>query len=342
MTKSLSFLLLGAARSGTTVLAEAINAHPQALCGMESFQATDDHSAISFPSSFVDRLEELSGYQRDVLGELLTQKTGQTLLAIGNKQPEYDLRLAEILRETPGLRLLLIYRDPRHFMDSWNRRAKNAQDPEWHSGRGGLFGVLSLIIHMRALCRLPNECLAIPYGCFAADIAGTMPRVFAHLGVAENGARREDLHHLQRQADLLWAKSRPILQNETDFLDSIRLHELNTLMDRPAPFLFSQVRASLQGYLRSLETDFGGKFIAALCDYDDVAAIEHLRQMLKKGPVKEIFQAEAKHSPGLRKRLKAISAHRRLRRIFFGANEAQTSIDFLAAMKPQKRAALGI
>jgi hypothetical protein len=341
MTKTLSFLVLGAARSGTTVLAEAINAHPEAICGMESFQAADDHSAISFPTSFVERLALLSGYQRDVLGDLLKQKTGQTLLAVGNKQPEYDLGLAEILRENPSLRLLLIYRDPQHFMDSWNRRARNVQDPAWHGGRTGLFGVLSLIGYMRALCRLPNDCLVVPYGGFSADIAGTMPGVFAHLGVAENGARREELQNLQRQSDLLKAKARPVLPNESDFLESIRYHELNALMGRPAAFLFSRVRANVQSYLRSLEADFAGKFISALCDYDEVAAIEYLRQMLKKAPVKEMFQAEAKHSPVLRERLKAISRHRKLQRIFLGADEVQTSIDFLAEIKAQKRAACG-
>jgi len=342
MIKTLSFLVLGAARSGTTVLAEAINVHPQAICGVESFHAVDDHSAISFPASFVERLAVLSGYQRDFLSDLLKQKTGHTLLAVGNKQPNYDLRLAEILRESPSLRLLLIYRDPQHFMDSWNRRAKNAQDPAWHSGRTGLFGVLSLICYMRALCRMPNDCLVVSYGGFSADIVGTMPRVFAYLGVAENGAQREALQNLQRQADLLKGKARPILPNEADFLQSIRYHELNRIMDRQNVFLFSQVRTNVQAYLNSLEGDFGGKFISALCDYDAVAAIEYLRQMLKKGPVKQIFQAEAKHSPILRNRLRAISRHRKLQRIFLGADEIQTSIDFLAEIKAQKRSALGV
>jgi hypothetical protein len=53
-----------------------------------------------------------------------------------------------------------------------------------------------------------------------------------------------------------------------------------------------------------------------------------------------MFQAEAKHSPVLKNRLKAISRHRKLQRIFLGADEIETSIDFLAAMKAQKRAVL--
>jgi hypothetical protein len=115
----------------------------------------------------------------------LDLKTGAVV--IGNIHPQYDLHLREITKRLPHLRLIFIYRHPREFVSSWNRRAADPADRSWHPGQRGIFGVLSLFSYLSAFLQAGPDCLIVPYGAFSKDMAGISHRMFGHLGMSDDG-----------------------------------------------------------------------------------------------------------------------------------------------------------
>ena len=119
----LDFIVFGVARSGTGALARALNFHPHVYCARERFHFRDNHALISFPDSFVDATDiELVRHQAKInqVKAELAHKT--EILHAGNKLPRYYFALDRLNREVPKLKNILIYRSPRGFMASWNRR----------------------------------------------------------------------------------------------------------------------------------------------------------------------------------------------------------------------------
>jgi hypothetical protein len=123
------------------------------------------------------------GYQEQFLADVMSKKIPENILAYGNKEPNYDLKLRLISKALPEIKFLLIYRHPAEFFGSWNMRAINQQDTDWPVGKRGLFGALSLIIYLRELCYIDKECLIIPYRYFSTKVSESLSDVFDYLGV---------------------------------------------------------------------------------------------------------------------------------------------------------------
>src|SRR5262245_31466047 len=81
----------------------------------------------------------------------------------GNKLPRYYFVLDWLNREVPELKNILIYRSPRGFMPSWNRRELAGKEAQWPAGQIGLFGLLELIVCIDNCLRQTKEILVFPH-----------------------------------------------------------------------------------------------------------------------------------------------------------------------------------
>jgi len=321
MARKLEFLLMGAARSGTTAVTAAVNCHPLVFCGMEAVEASDCHTNISFPESFERKLSRMSGAQYRSLKGLLDAKK-ETAFIIGNKQPRYDVALRDIVRSMPQLRLIFIYRNPMEFMNSWNKRAADAADSAWSPGQRGLFGIVSLFSYLRALQHIDRDCLVVPYRGFSEDIAGTTLQIVRYLGVKDGSllASEPAIAQLQRAADSLRNRPREVLRNESEFLKAIAIQELETIFDRDRTFCFSEIHQRVHLYLQSIRGAWGQAFVEALVRYGDPEAILYFRKTLRQPCFAEMIAEEAALSKPLRRYLRALPRSLKLRRIFLGQN----------------------
>lgn len=335
MPAGLHFLLLGAARSGTSAVTEALNCFPAVFCAMEVIHAGENHKAIVFPRSFERRVPlRPAGYDRDSLAALLAAKRGHATL-IGNKNPAYDRTLRRIARAMPGLKLVFIYRPPLELMSSWNRRATDPADRGWHPGQRGAFGVLSLLAYLRGLQQVGQDCLIVPYKVFTADVEGVAARIVRHLGGEGDpeGADRGKLAQLQSAADVLRDRRREMLWNEEELLAALRIDALDALFGRETPFLFSEIKGDVQRYRQSLSGRWGEAFIDAVIGYDDPEAIRFLMKMLYQRAIREMFVEEAARSAGLRRTLLALPWTLKLRRLLLGQSELVPCERFLRQMQ---------
>lgn len=335
MPSQLNFLLLGAARSGTSAVTEALNCFPAVFCAMEVIHAGENHKAIVFPQSFERRVPLRSaGYDRDSLAALLAAKRGRATL-IGNKNPAYDRTLRRLARAMPGLKLVFIYRPRLELMSSWNRRAMDTGDRGWHPGQRGAFGVLSLLAYLRALQQVGQDCLIVPYKAFTADVEGVAARIVRHLGGDAHlaDADRAKLGQLQSAADTLRDRRRALLQNEEELLAALEIDALDTLFARETPFLFSEIEGDVRRYRQSLSGRWGEAFIDALVGYDDPEAIRFFMKMPYQPAIRAMLVEETMRSARLRRTLLALPWTLKLRRLLLGQSELAPCERFLRQMR---------
>ncbi|NJM34899.1 MAG: sulfotransferase [Rhodomicrobium sp.] len=341
MNRPLNFLVLGVARSGTSALTQALNVNPRVICGMETFNAFEDHTNLSYPRSFQDRLNASEGYQKTFLRTVLGRAGATGPIAIGNKEPNYDLSLTRIVKALPDIRLLFIYRHPCAFFESWNIRARDRNDTQWPAGKRGLLGALSLMIYLRELSRLDTECLIIPYSYFSAEVAGSLSHVFRFLGVDTIG---DDgcvpLQSIQMQADRLSGKSRAVTQGETDFLNAIAFAELDKILSQDRCFNFSEIRSDIKAYLLQNTERFVRMFIKAICDYDDAEVISYFHNSLRHPAVAALFHDAAKQSADVGRWLDALPRRRKIYRLLFGSNDLGPYAKFIARIQADDKLAL--
>ena len=144
----MKFTAFGLARSGTTALAQLLNAHPEVFCAIEAILPDKKITNLDFPGAFLS--PEFVGDKRAAKHkELITDKHK----CFGNKFPRYYAYLDVIgSKDIPNFG---IYREGFSFVHSWNQRVKAREN--WQQGRTGIIGVIEQIILLLSLVSLKNK-----------------------------------------------------------------------------------------------------------------------------------------------------------------------------------------
>lgn len=151
---SLDFVIFGPGRSGTTAFAYSFNLHPKVFCATEFLPVKADHSTFAMPDDLLRHHLPQVDHRRASI-EMLRQKLAEGPVTFyGNKMPNYYFRLENLRREVPDLKLFYIYRSPREFVHSWDRRADTEGD-RWHEGARGIFGALEQAFCLKRILSFP-------------------------------------------------------------------------------------------------------------------------------------------------------------------------------------------
>jgi hypothetical protein len=311
----LDFLLMGVARSGTTVVTDALNCVPRIFCAMEVLPETVSCKKVVFPQTFERILADLSDAHHARLTKLLAQKRGLATI-VGNKNPGYYLTAERLTTDCPDLKLIFIYRAPKAFLSSWNGRAGNPNDT-WHHGQRGVFGVLWLLAYLRVLTRIKTDCLIVSYDAFCKDIWQATEYLADYLGDGQYGhpLDADRIAALQQTADSLLSRSRPVLPGEAALLDTLRLDSVDEILGQSHLVPFAKIRERVQGYRASIDGIWGEAMLRALVAYDDPASVRYLLKMLHKPVLAQMCAEEAGLSPMFRKGLASLPRLFKLRRL---------------------------
>ena len=256
MTRPLDFIVFGVARSGTKTLVRALNLHPHVYCAQERFYFRADHSQITFPNSFLDSSDIRNRYDLDKITRVraaLAEK--RDIRHIGNKDPRYYFRLEQINKDIPALKNIWIYRSPYGFMQSWNRREAtrlSTRKGRWPAGQVGLFGLLELLCCIDNCVRLKNDIFIFPYEHGLNRSSEPITQALDFLGAAPGlhdlvtfearylNKRREAPHRL------------PLQSYEKEILDTLRVRDLDQIMEQTRGSMVSEVAVPLRDYLQSI------------------------------------------------------------------------------------------
>jgi hypothetical protein len=333
MAHKLDFLLIGAARSGTTAFTQALNSHPDIFCAPELLGITDGHRRIAFPETFERQLSLIPQNMRADLAELLMRKRA-TATVIGSKNPIYNLVLHQLLKRQPDLKLVFMYRRPEEVLQSWNRRAADPDDSSWHRGQRGAFGVLALLSYMEVLLSVRAACLAVPYRAFANDVAGATALAARFLGCKGDATPDvAELVRLQASATALRDRSHSLTSGEAELLNCARLTELNAIFDRHAPFAFIDVKHQIRKFCHSIRGQWGAAFVEAVIAYDDPNAIKYLLKMLHKPVIAAHLAKEAAASEKLQSYLRSLPRALKLRRLLLRQSDLAICEQYLRGMR---------
>jgi hypothetical protein len=182
--RTLDFIVMGVARSGTTGLVRGINQDPECYCSHEYFQEHHklDYSTVNIPGAFFDAAyaPRNERTRRNVATALRAKLDAGTVARYGDKQPRYFLVMESINRQLPGLRSVIIHRSPAAVADSWDRRALNDKD-RWPRGRTGYIGLAEWIIAFLRLAETRIEHRIVDFSALFQDDLAVFTGVMAYL-----------------------------------------------------------------------------------------------------------------------------------------------------------------
>lgn len=253
MPRPLDFIVFGVPRSGTKTLVRALNLHPHVYCAMERFHFRADHAQIVFPDSFLDAsnirdrhdLGKVKRIQEDL-------RTKGEIRRAGNKLPRYYFALARINLEVPALKNIWIYRSPHGFMQSWNRRELNSHKGRWRAGQVGLFGLLELFCCIDSCLKLQKDVFVFPYEHGLNRSLEPVAGALAFLGAdpALHDVKKFEADYLSQRHD---APHRLTLAPyEEEILDTLRIRELDAIMEQGRGVILAGLADPLRTYLDSI------------------------------------------------------------------------------------------
>lgn len=185
MDRQLLFVV-GLARSGTTVLTELLNTHPDVALGMERFKQLFRHGAaddlgpdlferdrfFDFTDGLTNITPDASPRWADYYRHLEEKYDAATY--VGDKVTV--IRIGRIVRRFPSARLVVIVRDPLEVAASWQRRADDPADQGWRSGNGARQAAAEWNRGLRRLLHAcdhaPTRIRVVEHGSFFGDPAG--------------------------------------------------------------------------------------------------------------------------------------------------------------------------
>ena len=233
-----------------------MNLHPHVYCAQERFYFRADHSQITFPNSFLDSSDLRNRYDLDKITRVraaLAEK--KDIKHVGNKDPRYYFRLEQINKDIPALKNIWIYRSPYGFMQSWNRREARrlgTRKGRWRAGQVGLFGLLELLCCIDNCVRLKNDIFIFPYEHGLNRSSEPITQALDFLGAAPGlhdlvtfearylNKRREAPHRL------------PLQSYEKEILDTLRVRDLDQIMEQTRGSMVCDVAVPLKDYLQSI------------------------------------------------------------------------------------------
>jgi tetratricopeptide (TPR) repeat protein len=187
--------LLGFPRSGTTVLEEALAAHPDVVTTQERDGLADAVGALFSTDASLDRLAALPKVEADHYRALYWQRmAGHGLAFAGktfvDKQPYNTINLPLIARLFPEARILFSVRDPRDVVLSCFRRRfrMNASNFELLTLEGATAfydAMMRLALVYRA--KLPLALIEVRHESVTADFVAEMRRIGTFIGLAPDG-----------------------------------------------------------------------------------------------------------------------------------------------------------
>lgn len=249
--RTLDFVVLGIARSGTTALAQAINLDPRCFCAHEYFQQRRiDFSKIYVPDAFYDA-ENASNNDAKLnraVSDIKRKIAISSELVYGNKEPIHFLIMERLHREIPNLKSLYIYRPGHQIADSWDRRARNEKD-RWLPGRSGYFALLEWLIGVSRLADTVQPIRIIDYDSFFFDD----PKLYEKLIEYIQGSAPPDAVIERFKRDLFRGATPPDAPSRMgrfdSFLKSIGGGELDLLMRAHSFSVPADIRSNLKRFV---------------------------------------------------------------------------------------------
>ena len=175
------FVVMGVPRSGTSALAEALNLHPEIMCGEEYIGDLKNAGKTDLPAALEDPgiIRPLGDKNRALY---LEKKSAARIF--GDKNPRYYHHLPALHLSAPACKKVCIYRRKLGFWRSWTARAAKKGDLHWARGQTGFFGALELICLLNRLADVQGsgEVLMIDYDALFFEEPGIIQRLYAYLG----------------------------------------------------------------------------------------------------------------------------------------------------------------
>jgi len=127
--------VMGSARSGTTEMANLLNAHEQVILGRERFARSKHPTRAHFEDGafFDPTLEEAYTLHSEWYAEARTKLASGKVTVMGDKVPYYTRVLPWLEQEFLQPRYIYLLRDPRSVANSYERRRQNPDD-HWELG----------------------------------------------------------------------------------------------------------------------------------------------------------------------------------------------------------------
>ena len=270
MARLPDFVIIGAARCGTTSLHAYLREHPRVF--MSSEKETDYFSLGDLPPDEVPALAAAWRAKTRAEYERFFRDAGDAR-AVGEASPTYLFypRSAERMRQAiPDAKLICVLRDPVERAYSHHALARKMgfetepdfeaavalEDERWRSDRSMRFTYVRASLYHDGLAeffrRFPRDrILVLPFEELAADTAGTMRRIHEFLGVDPEFVPDVGIRHnrsmlpkigLVREAFGRPFRLRRFLQRN---LPPRLVTQLGNVIMRPPPGIPSDVRARL-------------------------------------------------------------------------------------------------
>ncbi len=201
MSARTHLIVTGTARSGTTALAELLNAHARVGIGIERFKFQyllrhNFDAGLLERARFFDFREEDTNLRPDVrpawreVYEEIARKWDSAAV-IGDKVPDMAPVLEDYLRENPDFRCIYILRNLKDVGLSWQARADRPRD-RWPAGRGFVRACRAWEEHTRIIHDIVagrahrNRMLILDYDAIYQPEARTVPAILGFLGLDED------------------------------------------------------------------------------------------------------------------------------------------------------------
>jgi hypothetical protein len=258
MARPLDFIIFGVPRSGTKALVRGLNLHPHVYCAQERFHFGTDHSRLVFPESFLDSNTARNTEDIGKIESIAEGIAGKEVRHAGNKLPRYYFALDRINREVPSLKNIWIYRSPYGFIPSWNRREQDRDKGQWPVGQIGLFGLLELFSCIENCLNLRKDIFVFPYDPGLGRSPDTLLQALDFLGADaalydqrafEKEQRRQGKKRKRRGDDVA---PMPLQDPEKELLATLRVRELDSLIERGRGLMLSEIALPLRDYLDSV------------------------------------------------------------------------------------------
>ncbi len=253
----LDFIVFGVGRSGTTAVANYLNAVETIHCGLELFPPFLDHSQLRVPDSFLNGPIVKNTTVNGKISFDALSATPNTITTIGNKTPDYYYRLGELLQEIDQPKAILCYRDIRKVAQSYSMRAAQENDG-WPVGRTGIFACLDVALLLISLDSVSeSNIFVIPHLALQTDWLKTMSGAAAFLTGHEKPVFVERDIAIINSTKLRNQNTRKpdLTALEQEMLALIQPTGVNDFLVRDKTFMLSEVKQYIRSAVEKLNND---------------------------------------------------------------------------------------